>query len=129
MTATSPQACAADFAAALIRRDIDAALALLSDEVVLFFSNGTTIVGKEAFAKTMTAAWAVIENYKYESTGSDWITQTDTAAAVIYSFTWSGVARGQNVGGSGRGTRVFAKKADGAWLMTHEHISNGQWKA
>lgn len=129
MTAHSPQACAADFAAALLQRDLDAALALLADDVVLFFSNGTTIVGKDAFAKVMTAAWGVIENYKYESGGSDWLTQTDTAAAVIYSFTWSGVARGQDMGGTGRGTRVFARQADGRWLMTHEHISNGQWKA
>ena len=129
MTAHTPQACAADFTDALLRRDIDAALALLADEVVFFFSNGTTIVGKDAFAKTMTAAWSVIENYKYESAGSDWLTQTDAAAAVIYSFAWSGVARGQDMSGAGRGTRVFAMQSDGRWLMTHEHISKGQWKA
>lgn len=129
MTAPSPQACAAGFQAALLRRDIDAALALLADEVVLFFSNGTTITGKDAFARTMTAAWSVIENYKYESGGSDWITQTDNAAAVIYSFTWSGIARGQDMGGTGRGTRLFVRQPNGGWLMTHEHISNGQWKA
>ncbi|HVY91042.1 MAG TPA: nuclear transport factor 2 family protein [Hyphomonadaceae bacterium] len=128
MTATSPQACAADFTAALLARDIDAALALVADEIVFFFSNGTTVVGKDAFAKTMTAAWSVIENYKYESGGSDWITRADTTAAVIYSFAWSGVARGQNVSGAGRGTRIFARQPDGRWLMTHEHISNGQWK-
>ena len=129
MTATSPQACAAEFTAALLRRDIDAALALLADEIVFFFSNGTTIAGKDAFARVMTGAWSVIENYTYEGGGSDWLTQTDGAAAVIYSFAWSGVARGQDMGGAGRGTRVFARQTDGRWLMTHEHISNGQWKA
>lgn len=55
-------------------------------------------------------------------------THTDNAAAVIYSFKWSGVARGQDVGGTGRGTRVFARQPDGNWLTTHEHISNGQSK-
>lgn len=128
MTADSPQTCAADFTAALLRRDLDAALALLAEEVVFFYSNGTTIVGKDAFARVMTASWGVIENYKYESDGSDWLTQTDNAAAVIYRFAWSGVARGADVGGAGRGTRVFAKQQDGRWLITHEHISNGQWK-
>lgn len=129
MTANSPQACAADFTAALLARDIDAALALLTDQVVLFFSNGTTIVGKDAFAATMKQAWGVLENYKYESDGLDWLTQTDTAAAVIYRFAFTATARGQDVSGAGRGTRVFAKQPDGRWLMTHEHISTGRWKA
>lgn len=129
MTANSPQACAADFTAALLARDINAARALLADEVVFFFSNGTTIVGKDAFAATMTAAWSVLENYKYESDGSDWFMHTETAAAVIYRFAFTATARGQDVNGAGRGTRVFARQPDGAWLMTHEHISNGQWKA
>ncbi len=129
ITAHTPQECASQFTAALLRRDIDAALALLAEEVVLFFSNETTIVGKANFATMMQAGWAVIENYKYESAASDWITQTDATAALIYKMTWSGVVRGTDVGGTGRGTRVFAKQADGRWLMTHEHISNGAWKA
>lgn len=128
MTANTPQECASQFTAALLRRDIDAALALLADEVVLFFSNETTIVGKANFAAMMQAGWSVIENYAYESTASDWITHTDTAAALIYRMAWSGVVRGANVGGTGRGTRVFARQPAGHWLMTHEHISNGQWK-
>lgn len=127
MSATSPQACAAEFTAALLRRDIDAALALLADGVVFFYSNGTTLVGKDAFAATMKAAWSVIENYKYESAEANWLTLTDAAATVVYRFAWSGVARGAEVGGTGRGTRVFAKQPNGEWLLAHEHISNGQW--
>jgi ketosteroid isomerase-like protein len=128
MTAHTPQACAESFTAALIRRDIDAALALLADDVVFFYSNGTTIVGKDAFAAVMTASWKVVENYTYESTGSDWVMQTADAATVIYSFAWSGVARGAEVKGSGRGTRVFARQPGGGWLVAHEHLSAGAWK-
>ncbi len=84
MTAHTPQECASQFTAALLRRDIDAALALLAEEVVLFFSNETTIVGKASFATMMQAGWAVIENYKYKSAASDWITQTEASAALIY---------------------------------------------
>jgi len=129
MTAYTPQACAENFTAALIRRDIDAALALLADGVVFFYSNGTTIVGKDAFAAVMTASWKVVENYRYESRGSEWVTQSADAASVIYSFAWSGVARGAEVSGGGRGTRVFARQANGGWLVAHEHLSNGAWKA
>ena len=128
MSANSPQECMTEFAAALIRRDLDAALALLTNDVVLFYSNGTVLRGKEAFAANMTAAWAVIENYKYSTLESSWLTQPNgDTAAVIYSLAWSGTARGQEVGGGGRGTRVFCKAADGGWLLSHEHLSNGAW--
>ena len=128
MTAESPQACAAEFTAALIGRDIGAALALLADDVVFFYSNGTTVVGKDAFAALMTASWKMIENYKYQSGESTWVTETDHAAVVIYSFAWSGVARGADVSAIGRGTRAFSRQPGDGWLIAHEHLSSGQWK-
>ena len=128
MTADSPQACAADFTAALIRRDIDSALALLTDDVVFFYSNGSAILGKDAFAALMTASWQMVENYKYATLDSTWITQSDAAAAVIYSFEWSGAARGAEVKGAGQGTRVFSKAPGSGWLIVHEHLSAGQWR-
>ena len=128
MSAETPQACMTDFTAALLRRDIAAALALLTNDVVFFYSNGTAIRGKDAFAAVMTASWSVVENYKYSTLDSAWLAQSDAAsAAVIYSFAWSGTARGQDVSGSGRGTRIFCKGADGGWLIAHEHLSAGQW--
>jgi hypothetical protein len=75
----------------------------------------------------MTASWAVVENYKYSTLDSAWLAQSDGAAAVIYSFAWSGTARGQDVGGGGRGTRIFFRSADVGWLIAHEHLSAGQW--
>src|ERR1700761_1845775 len=80
MSADSPQACTADFTAALIGRDIDAALALLTDDVVFFYSNGAAIRGKNAFAALMTASWKMVENYKYTTVASAWVTQSDDAA-------------------------------------------------
>jgi ketosteroid isomerase-like protein len=128
MTADTPQACAANFTAALIGRDMDAALTLLTDEVVFFYSNGTAILGKDAFATLMTTSWKMIENYKYQSGESNWIAQSADAATLIYSFSWTGEVRGSEVSGGGRGTRVFVKQAQGGWLLAHEHLSNGQWK-
>ncbi|HEY3949251.1 nuclear transport factor 2 family protein [Phenylobacterium sp.] len=124
MPASSPQACAADFTAALVRRDMEAALALLADDAVLFYSNGTTITGKDAFSAVMSASWKVVEDYEYATTDAAWIAQSDTVAAVIYSFAWSGVARGEKVSGGGRATRVFRKDAAG-WVVAHEHLSVG----
>jgi ketosteroid isomerase-like protein len=117
----------ADFAAALIRRDIRSALALLTDDVVFFYSNGAAIRGKDAFAATMRSSWKMIENYQYSTLESTWVTQSDASAAVIYSFAWSGAVRGQDVSGSGRGTRVFRKAPGCGWLIAHEHLSTGQW--
>jgi ketosteroid isomerase-like protein len=128
VTADTPQDCAADFTAALIRRDIDGALTLLTDDVVFFYSNGSVLRGKDAFADLMTASWKIVENYKYATLDSEWIGQTDAAAAVIYSFEWSGAAGGGLVSGGGRGTRVLSRAPGSGWLISHEHLSNGQWK-
>jgi ketosteroid isomerase-like protein len=125
LTADSPQTCTASFTAALIRRDIDSALALLTDDVVFFYSNGTTVRGKDAFAALMTSSWKLIENYSYSTQDAIWVTQADTAAAVVYSFAWSGVVRGAEAGGSGRGTRVFRHEPALGWLIAHEHLSPG----
>lgn len=55
MAANSAQACMADFTDAMIRRDMDAALSLLGSDVVLFYSNGSIIIGRDAFASVMRA--------------------------------------------------------------------------
>lgn len=127
MPSHTPQACAADFTSALIRRDMSSALALITDDVLFFYSNGTAIAGKEAFSSVMTANWKMVDEYQYTTLESTWIAQSDTAASVIYNFAWSGIARGQQVSGGGRGTRVFRKDRSG-WLIAHEHLSTGQWR-
>jgi ketosteroid isomerase-like protein len=127
LSADSPQACTADFTASLIRRDINGALSLLTDDVVFFYSNGTAVRGKDAFAGLMTSSWKLIEDYTYSTLNSIWLTQGDAAAAVIYSFAWSGMVRDAEVSGSGRGTRVFRKEPASGWLIAHEHLSAGLW--
>lgn len=127
MTAHSPEACSAEFTAALIRRDLGSALALLSEDVVFFFSNGASIIGKEAFAALMTQNWARVCDYDYSALDMIWIRRSDADASVIYSFAWSGTAQGAKVGASGRGTRVLTKDGVG-WRIRHEHLSPGQFK-
>src|SRR5271169_3050123 len=127
MSAASPKDCMAAFVAALIRRDIDAALALLTDDVAFFYSNGSALWGKAAFAATITASWTRVERYTYKTDEAVWLAESAGAAAVIYAFSWSGVVGGQDVGGGGRGTRVFRRDANG-WRIAHEHLSAGDWK-
>ena len=127
MSACSPQACTAGFTDALIRRDMASALALLTQDVVFFYSNGTTISGREPFASIMTASWKVLEKYQYEASELRWISQSDEFAAVIYRFAWCGMAGAQAVSGRGRGTRVLQKTRESGWLIAHEHLSGGQW--
>src|SRR5215475_9837458 len=88
---TSPQACMESFVAALIRRDIDAALPLLTNDVALFYSNGTAVWGKDAFAAAITANWKQLDRYDYKTVEAIWLAQSDTAAAVIYTYSWSGL--------------------------------------
>jgi ketosteroid isomerase-like protein len=127
LSAATPQACAAGFTAALIGRDIDGALGYLTDDVVFFYSNGSVIRGKDAFAALMAASWKIVENYRYATLYSTWTCETDEAAAVIYSFEWSGTAGGNPVSGAGRGTRVLVRTPDAGWRIAHEHLSAGQW--
>lgn len=104
---------------------MEAALALLADDVVFFYSNGSELIGKDAFTATMAANWKMVEEYRYSTLDPVWIAESDTAAAVVYAFAWSGVARGQHVSGAGRGTRVLRKTPAG-WVIAHEHLSLGQ---
>lgn len=124
MAAPSAKVCMSDFTAALLRRDIDAALGLLSDDAMLFFGNGS-VLRKPDFAAVMLAAWKAVQDYRYSTSHLSWTLETDTAAVAVYAFEWSGIARGQQVGSSGRATRVF-ENGEAGWRLNHEHLSAGQ---
>jgi ketosteroid isomerase-like protein len=111
----------------MVSRDMDAALALLTDDVAFFYSNGSALWGKADFAATMTANWKLVSNYKYTTLDAIWLVQSDSAASVIYTFSWSGEVGGNNVSGGGRGTRVLRREPAG-WRIAHEHLSTGTWK-
>jgi uncharacterized protein (TIGR02246 family) len=127
MPAATAQACLDEFVAAMLRRDMPGALALLTEDVVLFYSNGTAIWGKDAFAANMTAAWKMISDYTYKTIETKWVVQSDAVATVIYTLAWSGKVNGKATGGEGRGTRVLHRDSQG-WRIAHEHLSSGSWK-
>jgi ketosteroid isomerase-like protein len=127
MPTSSAQACTADFTAALIARDMETALSLLTDDVIFFYSDGSTIVGKDSFSVLMTANWKMVIDYVYSTANPVWVAQTESAATVVYSFTWTGKVGDQAVGGAGRATRVLKNDGSG-WCIAHEHLSAGDWK-
>lgn len=73
-----------DFTAALIGRDMKTALALLTDDVVFFYSNGTAIVGKDAFSSLMATNWKMVQDYVYSAADPVWIAQSNSVASVVY---------------------------------------------
>ena len=83
--------------------------------------------GSPRFTAAITANWKQLDRYTYTTNDVVWLAESDTAAAVIYTFSWSGLAGGKEMSGSGRGTRIFRKEGD-SWRIAHEHLSAGQWK-
>ncbi len=124
-TATAAD-CLAAFEAALSRVDLDAAMALLSDDVVFFYSNGSAHCGKSAVRAAIKANFDSIRDDTYATHDHIWLAQSDIAAACTYRFDWTGTMDGKQVGGRGRGTTVLRRESDG-WRIVHEHLSQGRW--
>jgi uncharacterized protein (TIGR02246 family) len=125
MTATAA-ACLAAFEAALARADLDAAMALLTNDAVFFYSNGSAHFGKSAIRSAIKANFDTIKDDTYATHDHIWIAQSDSAAACMYRFAWTGTMDGKSVGGRGRGTTVLRRETDG-WRIVHEHLSQGRW--
>ena len=127
MSPTSARECLAAFEAALAKADLDSAIALLSDDAAFFYSNGSAHFGKDAIRAAIKANFDSIRDDNYATHDHVWLAQSDSAAACIYSFAWTGTMDGKPVGGRGRGTTVLRRESDG-WRIVHEHLSQGRWK-
>ncbi len=125
--ATSPAQCLAAFVAALNAKDTDGALALLTDDVAFFYSNGAALWGKAAIREAIAENWRGIDRDNYTTHDPVWLAQSDSAAVVVYSFSWSGLSDGKEIGGRGRGTTALRREA-GGWRIAHEHLSQGRWR-
>jgi ketosteroid isomerase-like protein len=108
-------------------KDLDGAMALIADEAVYFWSNGSAMFGKAAIAEAMAANFAGTANDTYETLDVIWLVETDEVAACVFAFRWSGVIDGQPASGRGRGASVL-RRIDGQWRTVHENLSQGAWK-
>lgn len=127
VSAASAKECLAEFEAALSKADLDAAMALLSDDAVFLYSNGSAHFGKDAIRAAIKANFDSIKDDNYAAHEHIWLAQSDMAAACSYSFAWTGTMDGKQVGGRGRGTTVLRRDPQG-WRIVHEHLSQGVWK-
>ena len=119
--------CLTAFEAALAKADLDGAIALLSDDAVFFYSNEAAHFGKDAIRSAIKANFDSIRDDNYATHDHIWLAQSESAAACIYSFAWTGTMDGKQVGGRGRGTTVLRRESVG-WRIVHEHLSRGRWK-
>jgi ketosteroid isomerase-like protein len=119
--------CLNAFEAALGRMDMDGVLALLTDDVVFFYSNGSAHWGREAIRDAIQENWDKLDRDNYATRDHVWLAESDGAAVCAYSFAWSAIMDGREVGGRGRGTIILRREPQG-WRIASEHLSQGRWK-
>jgi len=127
MSAT-PLSCLEVFENALSRRDLERAIAVLSDDAVFLYSNGSAHFGKDAIRAAIKTNFDTIKDDTYATHDKVWLSQDVDFAACVFGFAWEGIVDGKKVGGRGRGTTVL-RRDPGGWRIVHEHLSPGRWKA
>lgn len=103
---------------------LEATLAMIADDAVYLFSDGTSHLNKAAIADVLARNFAAISDETYRIHDVRWLVRGDDAAACVYRFEWSGSIDGKPASGSGRGTSVLRRAGD-SWLVVHEHLSRG----
>lgn len=92
----------------------------VAEDAVFIFTEDTFTghtAAKAAFEKT----FALIQDEHFSLHDIVWTVVTDEVAACRYEFRWKGLISGQEASGGGRGTTVL-RKANGRWLIAHEHL-------
>jgi ketosteroid isomerase-like protein len=120
----TPDAFLRRYAANTDAHRLAATLALIADDAVYLFSDGTAHIGKAAIAEVLRHNFATIADETYRIHDIRWLLGTDDATACVYVFEWTGMVDGKPASGSGRGTSVLRRDGEG-WLVVHEHLSRG----
>lgn len=103
---------------------LEATLAMIADDAVYLFSDGTSHVGKAAIADVLAKNFAAIAEETYRIRDVRWLARSTEVATCVYVFEWSGVIEGRPASGGGRGTSVLCGEGE-SWLVVHEHLSRG----
>jgi ketosteroid isomerase-like protein len=109
-------------------KDLPGTMALIANDAVYFWSNGTAMFGKAQIEQGMKAGFEGIQNDVYEVHDLTWLVDEPEVAVAVYRFQWVGEVGGKPASGKGRGASVI-KRIDGEWRTVHEHLSQGRWKA
>lgn len=103
---------------------LEATLAMIADDAIYLFSDGSSHVGKPAIAEVLEKNFAAIVGETYRIGGTRWLVNGGEAAACVYVFEWSGTIEGKPASGNGRGSSVLRRSGE-SWLVVHEHLSRG----
>jgi ketosteroid isomerase-like protein len=121
----TPIDCLREYEGATRAHDLARTLALIGDDAVYWFSDGTTHVGKLAIERALRTNFELIEGEEYRISEVVWLAQSADIAACTYWYDWSGRIRGTPASGSGRGTCLLVRRGN-AWVVVHEHLSKGK---
>ncbi len=94
---------------------------LVSKNVSVTFSNGTTHIGKENVQKAFEKNFRLIKNEKYAIEHIKWLAKDKKYAVYMFEFNWTGIIDGKHVSGNGIGTSVLIKE-DVRWKLLTEHL-------
>jgi len=103
---------------------LEAALAMIADDAVYLFSDGTSHIGKTAIADVLKRNFAAISDETYRIRDLRWLLHSDDVVVCVYLYEWSGTIDGKPAAGRGRGTSVLRRDGE-SWLVVHEHLSKG----
>ena len=92
----------------------------VTDDAVFIFTEDT-FVGKAAAKAAFEKTFKLIQNEVFSVHDVTWTAVTESMASCHYEFRWKGLIEGQESSGGGRGTTIL-RKADGRWLIVHEHL-------
>ena len=105
--------------------DLDAVLELIADDAIYLFSNQSSHIGKSAIRSAIQANFEAIEAEVYRIGQLRWLADSESVAACVFEFDWSGKVKGKAASGYGRGTTVI-RRSGGEWKVAHEHLSSGR---
>jgi ketosteroid isomerase-like protein len=104
---------------------VEDTLRLIDDNAVYWFSDGTSHVGKRAIEQAIRSNFETIQDEEFHILDVVWVAQSAETAACTFHFAWSGIIRGNEASGAGRGTMVLVRKGE-SWVVVHEHLSKEQ---
>ncbi|MEL7006744.1 MAG: nuclear transport factor 2 family protein [Bacteroidota bacterium] len=116
-----PEKFITSYEAALGAQSWKAVEPLISENVSVSFSNGTTHIGKENVRKAFERNFSLIKNERYAIKNVRWVVQDEKYAVYLFEFSWTGIIEGKSASGNGIGTSVILKE-DSQWKLLTEHL-------
>jgi len=108
---------------ALAQQNWNAVAPLISKDVAVTFSNGTTHLGEKEVRQAFENNFAKIKSESYKIENVQWLRKERNYAVYIFEYFWSGVVNGTLMSGGGIGTSVIIE-VSGVWKLLSEHLGS-----